>query len=173
MGEALRQRLRQSRFQSPSHEAMLNLLVAASHVREQMERASEAHGITPAQYNVLRILRGVHPEGYPRCEVARRLVERSPDLTRLIDRLVRRGLVERTRSSADRRLSVTRITRKGLELLETMQPALDGVHRMLGDRLSRRECQTLSELLERVYGSKVTANGNGRRGRSNGAAERV
>jgi DNA-binding MarR family transcriptional regulator len=151
MGNALQQRLRQSRFESPAHEAVLNLMVAGSHIREQLERVCEPHGVTPGQYNVLRILRG-QPEGYPRCEIAHRMIDRAPDLTRMIDRLATRGLVERVKSSGDRRHSVTRITRRGVELLETLRPAMDALHRALTARLSKRECEELSALLERLYG---------------------
>lgn len=151
MGDALRQRLRQSKFESPAQEALLSLLLAAARVRERLDRSSEGHGITRSQYNVLRILRGAHPQGYARCEIAPRLIERAPDLTRLVDRLQERGLVERLRSSEDRRQSVARITRKGLDLLEEMRPAIEGVHRELAARLSKRESQQLARLCEKLY----------------------
>jgi len=99
MGTALAKRLVQSRFESPVQVAILNLLVAASYLQEQNERLLAEHNLSPAQYNVLRILKGVHPEGHPRCEIARRMIERAPDLTRMIDGLERRGLVERARST--------------------------------------------------------------------------
>src|SRR5215470_9090161 len=112
MGEALKKRLKQARFEDSVQEAMLNLLVAASHIRERTEQMCLRHNITSAQYNVLRILRGAHPEGYPRCEIATRMVEKAPDVTRLIDRLQQQGLVERVRSEEDRRHSLTKITSK-------------------------------------------------------------
>ena len=152
MGEILRKRLLQSRFESPSQEAFLNLMVASAHLRERAQRLFETQTITPAQYNVLRILRGAHPEGFPRCEVARRMIERAPDLTRMIDRLERLGLVERGRSDQDRRRSVARITRKGLEQIEHMKPVLDALHRRLSERLSRAEAAQLSRLCEKLYG---------------------
>src|SRR5438128_9340170 len=124
MGDTLKHRLRQDRFEGPFHEAVLNVMVAAAHLRAAVERVCEQHGITEGQYNVLRILRGAHPQGHSRCEIARRMVERSPDVTRLIDRLEKHELVERARDGSDRRLSITRITRKGLQLLERMQPAV-------------------------------------------------
>src|SRR5438874_9294707 len=108
MGKELQRRLVQQRFESPFAEAVLNVLVAASHARDQFDRTYGEHGVSHGQYNVLRILRGVHPEGYPRCEIARRMIERAPDLTRLIDRLERRGLVERARSEEERRDSIAR-----------------------------------------------------------------
>lgn len=152
MGETLRKRLAQSRFESPVHEAVLNLLVAAAFVRERLARPFGAHDLSPAQYNVLRILRGAHPQGYSRCEIGRRMLERAPDVTRLIDRLLARGLVERTRSERDRRLSVTRITRRGLDLLERLKPEVDEASRVFAERLSSRDARELSRLCEALYG---------------------
>ncbi len=151
MGEALKQRLLMSRVAGSGHEAVLNLLVAAGHLRERIDRMCEAHGITNGQYNVLRILRGAEPEGYARCEVSKRMIERAPDVTRLIDRLEKRGLVERDRSSEDRRRSITRITDKGLKLLERMQPEIDELDRYVEERLPTRERKELSRILEALY----------------------
>lgn len=151
MGETLRKRLKQPRFDSPIHEATLNLIVAAAHIRELLDRSFDPLEITPGQYNVLRILKGAHPQGYPRYEIGQRMLERAPDLTRMIDRLQKRGLVERVRSQTDRRHSVTRITRRGLDLLESIGPAVEAVHRRLAARLPRREALELSRLCEKLY----------------------
>jgi DNA-binding MarR family transcriptional regulator len=151
MGDALRKRIQQDRFQSAAQEAFLNLLVAADHVLSQSERTCAQFGISATQYNVLRILRGVHPEGHSRCEIARRMLERSPDVTRLIDRLEKRGLAERDRSERDRRLSISRITPAGLELLARMTPAIEQVERDFAARLSLDDCRELSQLCEQLY----------------------
>jgi DNA-binding MarR family transcriptional regulator len=135
-------------------EALLNLLVTADYLREQMDRACAEHAITPAQYNVLRILRGVHPEGHPRCEIARRMIERAPDVTRLVDRLEKRGLVERDRSAADRRLSLTRITPAGIDLLARLAPRLAALESHLAERLSLRDRRELSRICEGIYGEE-------------------
>jgi len=131
---------------------MLNLLVAAEHVRGRFERICADFAITPSQYNVLRILRGA-PSGHPRCEIARRMIDRAPDVTRLVDRLERRGLVERDRSAADRRLSLTRITPAGLELVERMGPRLEAMQRELADRIPADDQRALSRICEGIYGS--------------------
>lgn len=151
MGEALRRRLRQERFESPTQEALLNLMVAGEYVRERMERLCVAWGITPSQYNVLRILRGA-PDGHPRCEIARRMIDRAPDVTRLVDRLERRGLVERDRSAADRRLSLTRITADGASLVERMLPSMEAEQRHFAERISLRDRRELSRICEGIYG---------------------
>jgi DNA-binding MarR family transcriptional regulator len=151
MGDGLRQRIRQERFESAAQEAFLNVLVAADHLRSHFARVCAQFGISGSQYNVLRILRGVHPEGHSRCEIVQRMLERAPDVTRLIDRLEKRGLVERDRSQHDRRLSISRITPAGLDLLERMAPAAEQVEREFAESVSQRDCVELSRICERIY----------------------
>lgn len=155
MGEALKRRIKQTAdFASPTEEAMLNLMVAADYVRARLDRVCAEFGVTHGQYNVLRILRGVHPEGHPRCEIVARMLEKAPDVTRLVDRLEAQGLVTRDRSEADRRLSVTRITPKGLELLGRMETPMAEINRHFGELVSRRDCRELSRICEGVYGEE-------------------
>ena len=104
---------------------MLSVIVAANTINDIMDRVCEEHGITRAQYNVLRILRGVHPGGHARCEIACRMLDRASDITRLVDRLQARRLVKRSRGSEDQRQAVTVITAKGMKLLETMRPRIE------------------------------------------------
>lgn len=152
MGDVLKRRIKQSKFDSPAQEAMLNLLVASSHVRQLVDDACAPHGITLGQYNALRILRGAHPTGYPRGEIAARMVERAPDVTRLIDRLERRGLVERARVPEDRRLSITRITKAGLDLLRKTDPHIHDIQRRFAARVPSRDLRELSRICEQIYG---------------------
>ena len=105
----LEDRVHQASFRSPAEEAGVSVLVAGAHLAHLLEEVCSTQGITHDQYNVLRILRGVYPDGHPRYEIGRRLIERSPDVTRLLDRLERRGLVSRYRAEGDRRLSLARI----------------------------------------------------------------
>jgi DNA-binding MarR family transcriptional regulator len=155
MGELIHKRLEQTKaFENKAQEAMLNLMVAAGHVNEWNDRACSAHGITRSQYNVLRILRGVYPDGHPRQEITRRMVDRSPDVTRLIDRLERAGLVERGRTDEDRRLSIARITQSGLDLLEKMTPEFDAIYMRFQERLSSDDLDHLSRICERLYAEK-------------------
>jgi len=151
MGEGLRNRIRQQRFATPQQEALLNVMVAANYVREQSERVTREHGITLPQYNVLRILRGVHPSGHPRCDIAARMLDRAPDVTRIIDRLAEKGFVERDRGAEDRRHSITRITRDGLALLEQIDPDIRAVFEPMESLISQREARELSRLCEVIY----------------------
>ena len=152
MGNALRNRIQQTRFESAAQEALLNLLVAADHLRARTERLCAEFGLSASQYNVLRILRGVHPQGHSRCEIARRMIERAPDVTRLVDRLEKRGWVERDRSERDRRLSISRITAAGLELLQTIDPRLKQEQRDFAERVPEKDCRELSRICEEIYG---------------------
>jgi DNA-binding MarR family transcriptional regulator len=152
VGDVLKRRIRQARFESVAQEAILNLLVASAHVRQLVDEVCGGHGLTQGQFNVLRILRGAHPDGYPRCEIAARMVERAPDVTRLIDRLQARGLVERVRQDGDRRLSVTRITRPGLDLLKRLDGPISRISHQVADVVPSRDLKELSRICEAIYG---------------------
>ena len=133
-------------FELAEQEAMLNIVRTASALNTDFERLFRAHGLTDAQYNVLRILRG---EGtrMPSLSIAQRTVTRVPDITRLVDRLENAGLVERERCPEDRRVVYVSITRKGLRKLADLDEPVNTLHtRQLG-HLSAKELATLSELL--------------------------
>ena len=151
MTEALSRRLQQPHFSSAAQEALLSLLVAANAMNDVMDGVCSRHGITRPQYNVLRILRGVHPEGHARCEIARRMVDRAPDVTRLVDRLQAAGLVKRKRGRSDQRQAMTCITAKGLKLLETMHPEIEAHVDGLVGRLGEADCRELSRLCALIF----------------------
>ena len=150
MGEQLKQRLKQDKFTSGYQEAILSVLVCADKLTRSMDATCEVHDITLAQYNVLRILRGVHPDGHPRCEIITRMIHAAPDVTRLIDRLEKLELAERAKSEDDGRLSVTYITKNGLTLLETLQSEIELVEQRLSASLTVQEASALTNLCERV-----------------------
>jgi DNA-binding MarR family transcriptional regulator len=153
MGAALEQRLKMRPVRDPVVEGMLNLLVTGALLNQQGEMRFGQFGLSTSAYNVLRILRG-SSDGLPRGEIAERMVNQSPDVTRLIDRLARRGLVRRSRVRLDRRLSVTRITDKGIALLERAEIANVEQRAYLATRLSESEWRQLSGMCERIYGEK-------------------
>jgi MarR family 2-MHQ and catechol resistance regulon transcriptional repressor len=154
VGAALERRLKMRPLDDPVVEGMLNLLVTAAAIKEVAEAEFGRFGLTSSAYNALRILRG-SPDGLPRGEIAARLVHPSPDVTRLIDRLARRGLVCRLRARTDRRLSITRITEEGVALVARAEAANRAQRTALASRLSEREWRTLSALCERIYGDDV------------------
>lgn len=151
MGEALKNRLKQSKFENSEQEVVLNIFVTANFLRMKNDDILGKYGLTTPQYNVLRILKGKHPEGYPRCDIISRMMDQAPDVTRLIDRLLKEDLVERFNSDTDRRLSLTRITEKGLLLLNRIKPELDEIQKLVSESLTKEERIKLSELLEKIY----------------------
>ncbi|WP_397546626.1 MarR family winged helix-turn-helix transcriptional regulator [Rhodothermus marinus] len=146
----LSERIKQTRFASPAQEALLNILVTSSWLLNELSALMAPFGVTPTQYNVLRILRGSHPGKLTCTEIGRRMLDRTPDVTRLLNRLERAGLVTRSRASHDKRVVEVGITEKGLELLARMQPVVDVAQERLMSRLSPEELRLLSELLDRL-----------------------
>lgn len=152
MGQILREHIKQTvPFEDRAHEAMLNLFVASAHVRRKIEKVCGGYDLQFSHYNVLRILRGVHPDGHPRREIIERMLDSSPDVTRLIDKLVGRGIVRRSESPEDRRVTIHTITDQGLDLLEDMDPEIRAVHHWFDDRVSDRDLQHLSRICEGIY----------------------
>ena len=155
MGEILKKRLKQEKFSGVEQEVVLNLLVAANYLRSKLDTICSNFKITLPQFNVLRILKGAHPNGYPRGEIIRRMVEPAPDVTRLIDRLIKEGLVERYDSKDDRRLSLARITKKGIILLSKINPEIDKFLLDYSSILSKSEKEILPSLLEKLYAKDI------------------
>ncbi len=152
MSELLGRRLLQTRFEGPHHEALLAVMLASAELDRMMDEAFAGSGITQPQYNVLRILNGVYPGAHPRGEIARRMVRRAPDLTRMLDRLVRMGLVDRGRGEHDHRQSLARITESGRAMLERLRPKVQHMNQILARRMSLDDARRLVELLEKIYG---------------------
>ena len=142
--------IRQDRFASPAHEAVLNVLATSSWANSRVATALAPFGVTPAQFNVLRILRGVHPGRHMCSEVGARLVDRTPDVTRLLDRLERDDYVERRRSSHDRRVVEVGITERGLALLERIDGPAEAALAALARHLTAEDITQLSALLEKM-----------------------
>lgn len=148
MPSRLQDRLKQQRFRNASEAAFVGLLVVADHLRVQLEAVCQRHGLTHMQYNLLRILRGAPPEGHPRYEIANRLVSRAPDVTRLLDRLDRQGLVERDWAPDNRRLSVARITARGRALLAGIDPEVAALQDAALKPLTREQLRALAATLD-------------------------
>ena len=146
---SVRERLQQDRFEHIAEEAMVGLLLVGGHLMQRVNDLCARHGITHSQYNVLRILAG-QPEGHARCDIARRLIDRSPDVTRLIDRLERAGLVERGWSPQNRRLSVAKITPAGQKLLDDMKPEMCALHRKMAESLSAADLEALVRITNQL-----------------------
>jgi MarR family transcriptional regulator, organic hydroperoxide resistance regulator len=140
-------------FRSREQQATLGLLRTADAVKRSLAQVIEPFGITPQQYNVLRILRGAGTEGLPTLSIGERMIEQTPGVTRLVDRLERKGLVERTPCAKDRRRVFCRMTDKGLELLKELDDPVNRWDARSVSVLPPSELDSLIDLLDRVRAS--------------------
>jgi DNA-binding MarR family transcriptional regulator len=130
----------------PEEAAFLELWRTTDMLARYPQQVLKAEDVSATQYNVLRILRGA-PEGIPCGEIASRMITRDPDITRLLDRLEKRGLISRCRASKDRRMVLTRITAKGLAVLERLDEPVHEAHRRQLGHLGRERLRALCDLL--------------------------
>jgi DNA-binding MarR family transcriptional regulator len=148
---SLRREISQSvPFANPAVEALLTLQRTSDELNGEAAAFLKAHGITIAQYNALRIVRGAGAEGISTHDVGKRLVKRDPDVPRLLERLAAAGFVERRRCAEDRRVTRCLITPQGVMLLEQLAPLIDELHARQFGMLSEAEQVTLVKLLDRV-----------------------
>jgi len=156
---SLREEIKQTRpFRSLAEEAYLNVVRTAEVLHHLVAEVFQGHGITPTQYNVLRILRGAGPAGLPCGAIGERMINRDPDVTRLLDRLVAQGLAERTRNEDDRRVVVVTVTEAGRRLLAELDPAVRAVHQRQLGHLDQAALRALIRGLERAR-ERVTGAG--------------
>lgn len=127
--------------------AFLELLRTTDTLSRRLAEVLKAEELSSNQYNVLRILRGA-PEGLACGEIATRMITRDPDITRLLDRLEKRGVIARSREPRDRRMVVAKITPEGLNLLARTDEPVRQAHRSLLGHLGRERLRVLSELLQ-------------------------
>jgi DNA-binding MarR family transcriptional regulator len=134
---------------SAAENAFLSVVRAAGGLLRDVEVLLNQHGLTAAQYNVLRILRGAGERGACGREIASRLITAEPDITRLLDRMEKRGLISRRRDAEDRRFVTTRIASSGLEILAALDEPVSELHRRQFGSLSGAELKQLIALLEK------------------------
>ena len=135
-------------FSSVEEEALLNLLRTADCLHRAFQRKSRDWGVTSTQYNVLRILRGAHPQGLTCSAIGSRMITADPDITRLLARLKTLKLIRQQRDRQDRRVVWTQISESGLELLLQMDPVIQRVPKDLLGHLGEAELAELMRLLE-------------------------
>lgn len=140
----------------PEEAAFLELLRTTDMLSRGLIAVLKTEDLSANQYNVLRILRG-SPEGLPCNEIASRMITRDPDITRLLDRLEKRGLISRCRENRDRRMVMVRITPMGLKLLARLDEPVQAAHRQQLGYLGRKRLGALTELLEVVTRGRLAA----------------
>jgi DNA-binding MarR family transcriptional regulator len=139
---------------SLENQIFVALLQAADGLSQEAEQLLKAAGLTGAQYNVLRILRGAEPEGLACRGIGDRMISHDPDMTRLLDRMEKRGLITRARQTDDRRVVKTRITPQGLSLLKTLDQPVHALHKRQFRHIPAPRLKTLGRLLEEVRARK-------------------
>lgn len=152
MADTVARTLRQKKpFSSPEQEVLLGLRVAVARIMEPWAGFLKTTAqLTPHQYNVLRILRGAHPHRLASSQIGERMIARDPDITRLVDRLAKRGLVERLRSDRDRRVVEVGITAKGRKVVGGLDAHVQRMPKALLGHLGPARLRQLGDLLDAV-----------------------
>ena len=136
--------------QAANAEVHIAIVKASARLMDEFSAIVKPVDLSLSQYNVLRILRGAGPEGATCGEVIERLIQRDPDVTRLLDRLEKRGLIERGRDAEDRRVVRTRITQAGLDLVASLDDTVNDLHHRLVGHLSDKQLADLRRLIEEI-----------------------
>lgn len=144
--------IHQQTFRNAKQKAMINLLYTYGWAIEKIKSLLAAEDITHQQYNILRILRGAHPEPLSTLQIRERMLDKMSDTSRIVDRLVLKDLVRKSTCPKDKRLVDIVITEKGQELLKKLDGQADNMDLIMGD-LREEEADTLSNLLDKLRGS--------------------
>ena len=153
----VRGEIRQNKpFRSRKQEGAITLLRTASVVRRAIARVVEPHGLSLAQYNALRIVRGAGTGGVPTLAIRDRMIEEGTTITRLLDRLESAGLIRRERSVPDRRQVVCRVTDAGKKLLDRLDPLVDAADEATMASLTKHDLDQLITLLDRVRAANAS-----------------
>ena len=148
----LEDEIKQSRpFESDAQRLTVNLLYTYNWLHTQMQAVFKSFGVTTQQYNALRILRGKHPDPHTIQDIKDRMLDKQSDVSRLVDRLIQKELVERKPNEVDRRKIHIRITQKGLDLLDEMKDSLVEFEKICSS-LNKDEIRQLNDLLDRLRG---------------------
>ncbi len=152
-------RLKQNQFESDVQQAMLSLIVAADIIKRKQLKVCSSKQLTHSQYNILRILKGCHPQGYCRKDIIERMLEKAPDVTRLIDGLVAEHYAERISSETDKRMSLTRITEKGINILNELREPMQSFSKEMDQMFSMQELESITELCGRIISHEMKTEG--------------
>jgi MarR family 2-MHQ and catechol resistance regulon transcriptional repressor len=141
--------IKQDKFRNPHQKASINLIYTVGWMREKTKAIFETEDITPQQFNILRILRGSFPQPLSTLQIRERMLEKMSDTSRIVDRLIAKGLVKKLTCKDDRRLVDILISDKGKKLLDRLDVKQDEIDGVLG-KLSEKEANLLSDLLDKI-----------------------
>ncbi|MEH0154127.1 MarR family transcriptional regulator [Limibacter armeniacum] len=142
--------IKQSKFKDPQIKAMLNIVFTANWWNAKTAAVMKPFGISPQQYNILRILRGSHPTKLSVLSIKERMLDKTPNTTRLVDKLLAKDLVGRKRCENDRRVVYISITEAGLQLLKEIDENVKEMDAKSSMDLTDEEAETLSRLLDKM-----------------------
>ncbi|HCW08185.1 MAG TPA: MarR family transcriptional regulator [Cytophagales bacterium] len=144
----IEEEIKQPKFRNAHHKAVLNLLFTAGWVQGLNNEFFKEFGITGTQFNILRILRGHHPENISAKEIKSRMLDKNSDVSRLLDRLIAKKYVQKAQCKSDKRASDVMITKEGLKLLKSLDNKMDNTDsKIIG--LTTKEANQLSDLLDK------------------------
>ena len=144
----------QSKFRNEYQKAGVNLLYTYGWLMERTKELFASEDITPQQFNILRILRGSFPQPLSTLQIRERMIDKMSDTSRIVDRLITKGLVKKGTCKTDRRLVDVMITDKGKKMLERLDKRQDELDNIIGN-LSEKEAANLSELLDKITRPKL------------------
>lgn len=151
--------IQQPKFRNEYQKASINLIYTVNWMTEKSKEVFSHEDITPQQFNILRILRGSHPRPLSTLQIRERMLDKMSDTSRIVDRLLVKGLVKKVVCKTDRRLVDITISDKGKKLLERLDQRQDELDAIIGN-ISKKEAAALSDLLDKIR-ERTQKNNNG------------
>lgn len=145
--------IKQNRFKDELHKLVVNIFYTSSYLHGKQSKILKPHGISAEQYNVMRILRGQHPKQSTVTLIQDRMIDRSSNASRLVDKLYKKGLVTRQECRTDRRQMDVCLTDKGLRLLKELDESIDNIHLQL-QGITVEEAKIANDILDRIHTDK-------------------
>lgn len=146
----LEEEIKQKKFKSEYQKLLLNVIFTGNWLNSQSIKAFKPFGVSPQQYNVLRILKGQHPDAITVNQIAERMLDKNSNASRLVDKLVVKALVKREICEKDRRQMDVAITDKGLKLLTEMENNIEHIDQVISKSVTKKEAEQLNAILDKI-----------------------
>ena len=146
----IEQAIQQASFDNSLHKAVINLVYTSNWMRDKQNQLFKPYGILPQHFNVMKILKGKHPELVSPSYVKEVMLDKAPDLTRLVDKLVQKGWASRKQCEQNRRMVEIGLTDKGVKVLEVLNEQVKANAASLQNRLTETEAEQISDLLDKL-----------------------
>jgi DNA-binding MarR family transcriptional regulator len=146
----IEQAIQQASFDNSLHKAVINLVYTSNWMRDKQNQLFKPYGILPQHFNVMKILKGKHPELVSPSYIKEVMLDKAPDLTRLVDKLVQKGWASRKQCEQNRRMVEIGLTEKGVKVLEVLNEQVKANATSLQNRLTETEAEQISDLLDKL-----------------------